>query len=383
MKCPKCGFVSYAGLAQCKKCGFEFAKAAGRGGSSSFTTLFPDGIGAPSVPSTASPAKLPPEPILSEREPPAPEAPPLAPAPSFAATEDARPANLSPPEDSAHDWREVLSNRVQDFRKRRAKLQRNADSGESLELDFEGSDQTEAPVVIDDTERMPEESAPAFDLDLEDLPAPRPASVPALGTIPLEKSEESPSGRRTVLLPGEEMVLEAPESSAMEIVVGLPESAMTAKEEEPQRMFLAPVGRRFLAGLADALVLVAGAVLFGVIFWRSGGHLSRNPISFAVLGVVGIIFIFAYFALYTALTSTTPGLLWMGCDIRNLQGVCPTPRESLWRAFGVLVSLSALMLGFVWAWVDSDSLTWHDRMSGTFITEAGTGHEAPGLETEL
>jgi uncharacterized RDD family membrane protein YckC len=277
----------------------------------------------------------------------------------------------------------VLSNRVQDFRKRRAKLQRNADSGESLELDFEGSDQTEAPVVIDDTERMPEESAPAFDLDLEDLPAPRPASVPALGTIPLEKSEESPSGRRTVLLPGEEMVLEAPESSAMEIVVGLPESAMTAKEEEPQRMFLAPVGRRFLAGLADALVLVAGAVLFGVIFWRSGGHLSRNPISFAVLGVVGIIFIFAYFALYTALTSTTPGLLWMGCDIRNLQGVCPTPRESLWRAFGVLVSLSALMLGFVWAWVDSDSLTWHDRMSGTFITEAGTGHEAPGLETEL
>jgi uncharacterized RDD family membrane protein YckC len=179
------------------------------------------------------------------------------------------------------------------------------------------------------------------------------------------------------------MLLGALESHPMEIVVGLPEEVTPAKAAEPQRMFLAPVGRRFLAGLTDALVLVAGAALFGVIFWRSGGHLSPNPLSFAVFGVVAIILIFAYFALFTALTSTTPGLLWMGYEIRNLQGVSPTPAESLWRAFGVLVSLSALMLGFLWAWVDSDSLTWHDRMSGTFITDARTGNEAPALETEL
>jgi uncharacterized RDD family membrane protein YckC len=250
-------------------------------------------------------------------------------------------------------------------------------------LDFEGSGQIEEPVFIDDSVRKPEESAPAFDLDLEDFGAPHPASTTVLGTIPLEISEEAPSGHGTMRAAGEEMLLGAPESHAMEIVVGLPEEAMPAKEEEPQRMYPAPVGRRFLAGLTDALVLVAGVGLFGVIFWRSGGHLSRNPVSFAVMGLVAIIFIFAYFALFTALTSTTPGLLWMGCDIRNLQGVCPTPRESLWRAFGVLVSLSAFMLGFVWSWVDSDSLTWHDRMSGTFIAEAQTRQEAPALETEL
>jgi uncharacterized RDD family membrane protein YckC len=320
---------------------------------------------------------------MVEPERPASETPSLAPAPTSPSTEDARPADLSPPEDPAHDWREELSNRVQDFRKKRAKLQQNAESGESFELDFEGSGETEEPVFIDDTVRRPEESAPAFDLDLGDFSAPHPAGATALGTIPLEKSEEAPSGRGTVLAPGEEMLLGALESHPMEIVVGLPEEVTPAKAAEPQRMFLAPVGRRFLAGLTDALVLVAGAGLFGVIFWRSGGHLSRNPLSFAVLGVVAIILIFAYFALFTALTSTTPGLLWMGCDIRNLQGVSPTLRESLWRAFGVLVSLSALMLGFIWAWVDSDSLTWHDRMSGTFITEARTGNEAPALETEL
>jgi len=28
------------------------------------------------------------------------------------------------------------------------------------------------------------------------------------------------------------------------------------------------------------------------------------------------------------------------------------------------------MMGFLWALVESEGLTWHDRMSGTFITPA-------------
>jgi hypothetical protein len=59
----------------------------------------------------------------------------------------------------------------------------------------------------------------------------------------------------------------------------------------------------------------------------------------------------------------------------------PTVRESCWRAFGVLVSTSALLLGFIWAWVDSQGLTWHDRMSGTFITLAHAVHHAPDLDS--
>jgi hypothetical protein len=42
-------------------------------------------------------------------------------------------------------------------------------------------------------------------------------------------------------------------------------------------------------------------------------------------------------------------------------------RQSFWRAFGYLVSASAFFLGFVWALVDSEGLTWHDRMSDTFL----------------
>ncbi len=123
-------------------------------------------------------------------------------------------------------------------------------------------------------------------------------------------------------------------------------------------------------------MLILGAAVFGIIFWRFCGRLSLVPLNIAVLGLVAVILIFAYFAFFTAIASATPGLLWMGCEIRNLQGGYPTVRESFWRAFGILVSLSALMLGFVWACVDSDSLTWHDRMSGTVITEE---HSVPDL----
>jgi uncharacterized RDD family membrane protein YckC len=115
----------------------------------------------------------------------------------------------------------------------------------------------------------------------------------------------------------------------------------------------------------------------------SAGGLSVVPLNIAVLGVAAVILIFAYFAVFTAIASATPGLLWMGCEIRNLHGGIPTVRESFWRAFGVLVSLSALMLGFIWACVDSDGLTWHDRMSGTVITEEHIASDLAGLNADI
>ena len=169
----------------------------------------------------------------------------------------------------------------------------------------------------------------------------------------------------------------------MEIMVGSPVESTYTNEAAHESMVLAPVGARLVAGIVDALVLVVGAALFGVIFWLSGGHLSPHPLNFAVAGGMIMILILSYFGLFTALTSTTPGLSWMGFKIRNLQGLRPNPRESGWRAFGMVVSSSALMLGFIWAWVDGEGLTWHDRMSGTFITLAAAAPEAVDLELKV
>jgi hypothetical protein len=37
------------------------------------------------------------------------------------------------------------------------------------------------------------------------------------------------------------------------------------------------------------------------------------------------------------------------------------------RGLGYLISIVPLMLGFVWAVVDPEHLTWADKVSGTFL----------------
>jgi uncharacterized RDD family membrane protein YckC len=170
----------------------------------------------------------------------------------------------------------------------------------------------------------------------------------------------------------------------LEIVVGPSEvDAPGAASQVGLETFpVAPIGRRFLAGLVDGLVLLLAGGLFALIFWRAGGHLTPVPPNLAIVALIAIIFVWAYFGLFTALTFSTPGMAWMGIEVRNMEGWPPVPRESFLRAFGYLVSLSALMLGFFWALVDIDGLTWHDRISGTFLTPVSQEAPVEGVESK-
>jgi uncharacterized RDD family membrane protein YckC len=75
-----------------------------------------------------------------------------------------------------------------------------------------------------------------------------------------------------------------------------------------------------------------------------------------------------YFFAYVFYGSETPGLQWMGLCVRDYEGRPPQAGQRLVRAVGVLLSAAALGLGYLWALADEEGLTWHDRMSKTFIT---------------
>jgi len=277
-----------------------------------------------------------------------------------------------------------LSERLVNFRKRRAHLQPDADPARNLHLDFEDSDKPEDTRYVLGPTEAPEESDSGFDLELGEPTVTHDEDSLLPESPPLEESGDEVMQLDSAPAETEEMSIGEPvaKSLPMEILVGPPTETAPEETERAEGIFLAPLGRRFLAGLTDALVLILGAGVFGIIVWRVCGHVSLVPFNIAVLGLVAVILIFAYYAVFTAIASATPGLLWMGCEIRNFQGGHPTVRESLWRAFGVLVSLSAFMVGFIWAFVDSDSLTWHDRMSGTAITAAQSTANLTGLEVE-
>jgi uncharacterized RDD family membrane protein YckC len=177
----------------------------------------------------------------------------------------------------------------------------------------------------------------------------------------------------------------SPAESRLEIVVGPSEVDATAAASPPEleAFPVAPIGRRFMAGLTDGLVLLLGAGLFTLIFRSAGGRFTLIPPNLAVVAVIGIIFVWTYFGFFTVLAFSTPGQALMGIEVRNMEGLPPTVPESFLRAFGYLVSLSAFMIGFFWAVVDSDSLTWHDRISGTFLTPAKKTAPVEGAKLKL
>jgi uncharacterized RDD family membrane protein YckC len=202
----------------------------------------------------------------------------------------------------------------------------------------------------------------------------------------LEKGDEGLEILDSALAQADEFGIEpaSPADNRLEIVVGPSEidASAAASQLELQALPVAPLGRRFLAGLVDGLVLLLGAGLFALIFWRAGGHLTPVPLNLAIVALIAVTFVWAYFGLFTALTFSTPGLIWMGIEVRNMEGWPPAHRESLLRAFGYLMSISALMIGFLWALVDGEGLTWHDRISGTFLTPVNQEAKGEGVESK-
>ena len=202
-----------------------------------------------------------------------------------------------------------MSERVENFRKRRARLQPDADPAGNLELDFEGPDKPEDHRSLDDALGTPEDRDSGFDLEIGESAMARGKDDPSRETLSLEESGDETMQLDAAPAEAEEMSLGEPlaKSPPMEILVGSPTETAPEEEEGAEGIFLAPLGRRFLAGLTDALVLILGAAVFGIIFWRFCGRLSLVPLNIAVLGLVAVILIFAYFAVFTAIASATPG----------------------------------------------------------------------------
>ena len=278
-----------------------------------------------------------------------------------------------PAPEPVRPWREELSERVENFRRRRARLTGGFDPSLSLEFDFPGASggKSEAPLESGEAEPEARESELDFELDHSSALG-EPSS--RVDSLTLDDAAEEPGIlQQTESEIADALPLPAP-PLPVEIVLDPPSTQDgEAREAVPMTLPLAPMGRRFLGGLVDALVLLVSAGLFALIYWWAGGRLTPNPLNLAVVGFIGVLMSLAYFGVFTVLTSTTPGLLWVGIEVRNLQGNPPTPRQACWRAFGYLVSTSALLLGFVWALVDSEGLTWHDRMSDTFLASADSG----------
>jgi uncharacterized RDD family membrane protein YckC len=138
----------------------------------------------------------------------------------------------------------------------------------------------------------------------------------------------------------------------------------------------ASLEERRRAALIDAACLAFAYGGFLALFGSLGGHFTFSKLSAAVCFFTFAFVYLQYFGLFTIFGGTTPGMIIRGLQVATFSGEIPTLRHLLLRATGYMLSAGTLFMGFLWALWDEDGLTWHDRLSGTYLT-------APEILTEI
>ena len=124
---------------------------------------------------------------------------------------------------------------------------------------------------------------------------------------------------------------------------------------------------RRLSGLIDAACLLFACGGFLTLFGSLGGHFAFSKLSAAVYAASFAIVYLQYFSLFTVFGGTTPGMMLRGVRVVDFSGEDPSPRQFLLRAAGYMLSAGTFFLGFLWSQWDEDELTWHDRISRTYL----------------
>ncbi len=133
---------------------------------------------------------------------------------------------------------------------------------------------------------------------------------------------------------------------------------------------VADLRERRCAAFLDAAILGFTIGGFFLAFHLAGGEFAFSRAGAGVAIVAAFLIYAQYMLLFTVIGGATPGMVLRGLRVICFDGKIPVTVELAWRAFGYLLSAASGMLGFLWSAWDEHGLTWHDRISQTYITYA-------------
>ena len=130
---------------------------------------------------------------------------------------------------------------------------------------------------------------------------------------------------------------------------------------------LAPFGWRSMATVVDGALIV---MVFLVAAVMSASHVKTLPpmkvielASAAGLLLVGLV----YQAVFLLLAAATPGMKFAHLSLCTFDDEKPSRAQLRTRMGALLLSLLPMGLGMMWAIFDDDHLSWHDRLSRTYL----------------
>jgi uncharacterized RDD family membrane protein YckC len=191
---------------------------------------------------------------------------------------------------------------------------------------------------------------------------PRSAAIPVIYAAPLA----DPILDRPRIVEAPEVVPHPPALGGMLIEPAQKDEA-DGRGIEETLVGRASIARRLLATLVDGAIVGAGLGAFGAIFLRFNP--MERPVLMMVASVVALAVAFwmAYQYLLVVFTGSTPGLRAARLKLVRFDGEVTNRATRRWRVLATLLSGFSAGLGYLWCFVDQDSLCWHDRITRTYF----------------
>lgn len=130
---------------------------------------------------------------------------------------------------------------------------------------------------------------------------------------------------------------------------------------------LAPLELRLMSFAVDFALIIG---LVSAAAWGIAGHMQHPPalksaemMAFAAVILTGVL----YQAFFLLVTLATPGMMYAGIAICTFDDERPTRAQLRQRLGALVVSILPMGIGMAWSIFDEDHLSWHDRLSQTYL----------------
>jgi uncharacterized RDD family membrane protein YckC len=129
---------------------------------------------------------------------------------------------------------------------------------------------------------------------------------------------------------------------------------------------LAPMEDRLMAGIVDLALVLIAFMLFVLVFAACTTHPPAGKPAFMAAGALLVAFFALYQWLFFTYADGTPGMRYAKIALCTFDDENPTRQTMRSRVAALMLSALPFGLGFLWAFLDDDRMTWHDRITRTY-----------------
>jgi len=133
------------------------------------------------------------------------------------------------------------------------------------------------------------------------------------------------------------------------------------------KLYQAPFGRRMMATMVDASIILGLAFGMAYVVASRFDHLPGIRVSevCGAIATLGLAALYEWFFLTFA--KVTPGMRYAQLSLCTFDEEVPNATQVKGRLKAMLISVLPVGLGMVWSIFDEDQMSWHDRLSKTYL----------------